>query len=226
MRREGILVSPSILSADFSRLGEDVRLCEASGADMIHVDVMDGHFVPNLTIGPVVVRSIRPHTSLPLDVHLMIEHPLQYLEEFVKAGANWITCHVEAGDDPGEFIRRARDLGVSPGISINPPTPPEALEPYLDEVDLVLVMTVNPGFSGQRFMEDVLPKISWVRERREALGRDFIIMVDGGVNRDTGRMAVEAGADALVAGSYLFRDRGEMAGRIAGLKASGGQDGR
>jgi ribulose-phosphate 3-epimerase len=198
-------VSPSILSADFSRLGEEVTRVEKAGADWVHVDVMDGVFVPNITIGPGVVHSIRPFSKLPFDVHLMIVHPDRYVEAFAKAGADLITVHVEASDKVGEIIDRIHALGKKAGLSLNPETPFEAVVPYLDCIDLLLVMTVHPGFGGQSFMAECVPKIAKARDHFRAHGLSAEIEVDGGINYGTAKTCVEAGATVLAAGSSLFK---------------------
>ncbi|MEJ8573269.1 ribulose-phosphate 3-epimerase [Microbaculum marinum] len=201
------LVAPSILSADFARLGEEIAAVVAAGADWIHVDVMDGHFVPNITIGPLVVQAIRPTTDRPLDVHLMIAPVDVYLQAFSDAGADIITIHAEAGPHLDRSLRAIRDLGKKAGVSLTPSTPESAIRYVLDAVDLVLVMTVNPGFGGQSFLPSMLPKI---RAIREMIGdRDIRLEVDGGVSPDTARDVVAAGADVLVAGSAVFRGEGE-----------------
>lgn len=194
-----ILIAPSILSANFAKLGEEIKAVENSGADWIHIDIMDGHFVPNLTIGPVVVKSIRPVTKLPLDVHLMIENPEKYVESFVKAGADIITFHIEARGDPREVIKLIRYFKKKVGLSIRPKTGLEAIEPILSMVDMVLIMTVEPGFAGQEFMLEVLPKI-------EALRKIFRkdIQVDGGINESTASEARSNGANVIVAGTAVF----------------------
>ena len=199
-----MLVSPSILSADFARLADAAQLMERAGADWLHVDVMDGHFVPNLTIGPVVVKSLKKHTSLPLDVHLMITDPLKYAEPFAKAGASSLTFHVEAVKDPREVIRAIKALGVRAGASVKPGTPAAAVLPYLDELDLVLVMTVEPGFGGQAFMADMLPKIREVAGAIREKKRDCRLEVDGGIDAGTGAQTAAAGANVLVAGNAIF----------------------
>ena len=210
-----ILVAPSILAADFSRLAEETKRVEAGGADWIHLDVMDGHFVPNLTIGPQVVSSLRPVTALPLDVHLMIERPQEYIPIFVKAGADRVTFHAEAAHDVAQVAKLIRKLGAKAGIALRPQTGIDLLRPALEEVDLALMMTVNPGFGGQAFMPEVLPKI-------EALRKIFPrhIQVDGGINYETAKSAQSAGADVMVAGTYIFRaaDAGQA---IAALKGKG-----
>ena len=202
-----VKIAPSILSADFSRLGEEVERLEAEGADWVHVDVMDGVFVPNITIGPSVVKAIRPRTTLPFDVHLMITSPERYIEQFADAGADLITVHVEATGDVRGAIEMIHRLGKKAGLSLNPETPFSAVEPYLEHIDLLLVMTVHPGFGGQSFMPVGLPKISAARERLDALGSGAEIEVDGGINCDTGRMCIKAGASVLAAGSALFKCR-------------------
>src|SRR3989338_8570779 len=195
------LIAPSILSADFSRLGEEISEVDQAGCDWIHVDVMDGHFVPNLTIGPPVIRWIRKATRLPLDVHLMIEEPIRHLEAFRKAGADWITVHVEACKDVRATLKRVRDLGAKPGLSLRPKTSLATLEPYFELVDLILVMTVEPGFGGQEFMPQMLEKVRALRPRFSGL-----ISVDGGINLETARKAAEEGADVFVAGSAIFKE--------------------
>lgn len=200
-----IKIAPSILSADFSRLGEEVERLETEGADWVHVDVMDGAFVPNITIGPSVVKAIRPWTALPFDVHLMIASPERYIEQFADAGADHITVHVEATDDIHGAIDLIHSLGKKAGLSLNPETPFPAVEPYLEGIDLLLVMTVHPGFGGQSFMPTGLPKIAAARERFDAMGSRAEIEVDGGINYDTGRQCIKAGATVLAAGSALFK---------------------
>ncbi len=196
-----IKVAPSLLAADFSRLGEEIEKVEKAGCDSLHIDVMDGHFVPNITIGPFIVKAIRKLTRLPLDAHLMIEHPERFIEPFVEAGANHITVHAEACfGNLGEIIEVIHSHAITCGVSLKPKTPLSKIEQHLKDVDLVLLMTVNPGFGGQAFMSEVLPKI---KDLRKSFNRD--IQVDGGINRDTSRDAVEAGANVLVAGTYLFR---------------------
>jgi len=200
-----IKLAPSILSADFARLGEQVTEAARAGADYIHVDVMDGHFVPNITIGAPVVASIRPVTSLPLDVHLMIEHPERYISEFVHAGADIITVHVEASPHLQSTIRLIKELGAKAGVSLNPPTPLSAADEFIHHVDLVLIMSVNPGFGGQSFIPATLLRIAKMRKILDARGLSAELEVDGGINADNAPDIVKAGANVLVAGNSIFR---------------------
>jgi ribulose-phosphate 3-epimerase len=198
------LVAPSILSADFGRLAAEIADVERAGADWIHVDVMDGHFVPNLTIGPLVVKAARAATRLPLDVHLMIEAPDRYLADFRKAGADWLVVHAEACPHLHRSVQAIRLTGARAGVALNPHTPETVLDYLLPDLDLVVVMTVNPGFGGQSFIEAALPKVTRLRERIDALGLSTLIEVDGGVKPENARQIVEAGAHVLVAGSAVF----------------------
>ena len=198
-----IIVSPSILSADFANLERDIKKVEDCGADWVHVDVMDGHFVPNITIGIPVVKALQPVTKLPLDVHLMIENPEKYVEQFAKAGADILTFHYEAVEKEEiiPLINKIKSLGVKVGISIKPKTAPQVLEDFLPLVDLVLVMTVEPGFGGQKFMPDCADKIEYIKKYAKT---DLIIQVDGGINAQTGKICTQKGATSLVAGSYIY----------------------
>ena len=212
-------IAPSILSADFSRLGEEIAAVAAAGADFIHIDVMDGHFVPNLTIGPLVVKAIRMTTKLPFDVHLMISPVDPFIEEFVKAGADILTVHPEAGPHLHRTLQAIRAAGAKPGVALNPATPVAAIEPVLGDVDLILVMSVNPGFGGQSFITSQLKKIESIRKLIDASGREIMLEVDGGVNAETAPAIVAAGADVLVAGSAVFRgDQRAYAANNAALK--------
>ena len=202
-----VKIAPSILSADFSKLGEEIKDVEKGGAELIHVDVMDGHFVPNITIGPLIVDSIRPITKLPLDCHLMIENPDQYIEAFAKAGADYITVHVEACRHLHRTIHLIKSFGVKAGVVLNPATPVEWIEPILPDIDMVLLMTVNPGFGGQKFISSVLPKIQRVKELADEKGLQMEIEVDGGVNEETAALCIAAGATVLVAGSAVFNEQ-------------------
>jgi len=205
MARPRPIIAPSILAADFARLGEEARAVEAAGADWLHVDVMDGHFVPNITIGPDVVKALRAHVHIPMDVHLMISPVDPYLEAFREAGADGMTIHPEAGPHLDRSLKRIRELGARAGVAFNPSTPPDTIEWLLEDVDLVLVMSINPGFGGQTFMPSQLAKIARLRSMIEASGRDIVLEVDGGVTHETAGRCLEAGADALVAGTAVFR---------------------
>ena len=202
--RQPLRIAPSILSADFSRLGEEVRAIDAAGADYIHVDVMDGHFVPNLTIGPMVVKALRGASWLPFDVHLMIAPVDPYVPEFAEAGADIMTVHPEAGPHLHRTLQHIKSYGKKAGVALNPATPVSALDYLWEDVDLVLVMSVNPGFGGQNFIEKQIEKIATLRQRIDATGRNIDLEVDGGINPETARQAVAAGADVLVAGTATF----------------------
>ena len=214
-----VRIAPSILSADFARLGEEVEAIAKAGADLIHIDVMDGHFVPNLTIGPVVVKALRPHTKLPFDVHLMISPVDPYIEAFAEAGADGITVHPEAGPHVHRTLQLIRSLGKKPGVVLNPGTPIDTLDNVLDLVDLVLIMTVNPGFGGQSFIESQLKKIEAAAKRIAATGRNIALEVDGGITPETAKRAIAAGANTLVAGTSVFKDGpAKYAANIAALR--------
>ncbi len=213
-----IKIAPSILSADFARLGEEVAAAEAAGADLIHVDVMDGHFVPNITLGPLVVEAVRRSTSLPLDCHLMISEPDRYIEEFARAGAHWISVHVEACPHIQRTVSSIKELGLKAGVALNPATPEGSIAYLLGDIDFVLVMTVNPGFGGQGYIPACTEKIRRIGAMIQASGREIAIEVDGGINPSTAALVREAGAQVLVAGSAVYgaADYGEAVAALRG----------
>ncbi len=204
-------IAPSILSADFSQLKKEIQEVENGGADYIHIDVMDGHFVPNITIGPLIVKAVRPHTSLPLDVHLMIEKPELYIDEFVSAGADIITVHIEACPHIHRTIQQIKGHGIKAGVVLNPGTPLSSIQHILEDIDMVLIMTVNPGFGGQQFIEGMIEKIRELRNTINARGLDIEIEVDGGINEDTIQSCLHAGADVFVAGSAVYNHQDRKA---------------
>jgi ribulose-phosphate 3-epimerase len=216
--KQRIKVAPSILSADFNKLAEEIKAVERAGADLIHIDVMDGHFVPNITIGPLLVKAVRQATKLPLDVHLMIENPDRYIPDFAKAGADIITIHVEASKNLDEDIELIKMNNVKPGVVVNPATPVESIFHVLDKVVMVLIMSVNPGFEGQKFMPEVLPKIAKLKAQVSKLKINVDIEVDGGINLETAKEVIKAGANVLVAGSAIFYSK-DYAAVIKSLKS-------
>jgi ribulose-phosphate 3-epimerase len=214
------LISPSILSADFAALGQAVRDIDEAGADMIHIDVMDGHYVPNLTIGPMVVKSLKPHSNKPFDVHLMVAPVDPLIPAFIEAGADIISIHPDSGPHPHRTLQTIKAAGVKAGLVLNPGTPVDVIDPVIDMLDLIMIMSVNPGFGGQSFISSQLEKIRQVRAKIDASGRDIILEVDGGVNPQTAKACIEAGATALVAGSAVFKGAGSYAENIAALRGN------
>lgn len=217
-----IQIAPSILSADFARLADEVAAVEQAGADLLHIDVMDGHFVPNLTVGPPIVESLKKVTKLPLDVHLMITNADAFIPEFARAGANYLTVHVEACPHLHRTIQSIKELGVKAGVTLNPATPVHTLQEILADVDLVLIMSVNPGFGGQKFITSCLAKVKAVRQMLDRIGSQALLEVDGGVKAENAAQVLEAGADVLVAGSAIFSGS-DYAARIAALRTAGRQ---
>ncbi|MCD8026756.1 MAG: ribulose-phosphate 3-epimerase [Clostridiales bacterium] len=211
-------IAPSLLSCDFSKMGEEIKRIDKSGADWMHLDVMDGHFVPNITFGAPVIKAVRGFSDKPFDVHLMISEPLKYIDDFSDAGADIITFHIESSSDPEQTIEKIRSRGVKPGLVIKPNTPAKAVFPYLDKIDLVLVMTVEPGFGGQSFMENMLPKVKEIKDECRRLGIDMPVEVDGGIGEGTIAKAAAAGVDICVAGTAVFKAN-DAAKAIQSLKA-------
>jgi ribulose-phosphate 3-epimerase len=221
MPERRILIAPSVLAADFTKLGDEIRMIEEAGADMVHIDVMDGRFVPNITMGPFIVEAVRRATNLPIDAHLMIADPGEYVGAFADAGADYIVFHCEVDCDPGDVFSAIRDGGAKPGLAVNPPNPAEQIEPFLADVDLALVMTVNPGFAGQSFMPDVMPKLRKVADWKKERGLDFLIEVDGGIGVQQAAEVARNGGEVLVAASAIFKSD-DPPGAIAAIRAAAG----
>lgn len=217
-----VKIAPSILSADLTNLGEAIRSLEAGGADIVHLDVMDGHFVPNMTFGPAFAKQLKAISNLPFDAHLMISHPAQYAEKFAEAGCEWIMFHIEAEDEPESTIRHIKDLGAKVGLAVNPGTPFSEIVPHVPELDMIVIMTVNPGFGGQKFMPGQLPKIAEAREFVDGEGLDIEILVDGGITEFNIKDVVDAGASICVAGSAVFRGERGPVEEIKALKIAAG----
>jgi ribulose-phosphate 3-epimerase len=222
MQGRRVKIAPSILSADLTRLGDAIRILNDSGADLVHLDVMDGNFVPNITFGPAFCRELKAISKIPFDTHLMITHPAKYAKDFAEAGSDWLTFHVESEGEAGSTIRQFRDLGVKVGMAVNPCNPVSDIEPFLPELDMVVVMTVNPGFGGQKCMTEHFRKVAEARQLIDKLGIGTEIEVDGGINEHNVREVVEAGASIFVAGSAVFRGKRGPAGEIAALKRAAG----
>ena len=210
-------VAPSLLSCNFAKMGEEVQKEDKAGADWIHLDVMDGHFVPNLTIGPAIVSAVRPYTKLPFDVHLMIDYPLDYIDSFADAGADIITFHIESKSDTAQTIEKIKSRGIKPGLVIKPKTPAEAVYEYLDKVYVILVMTVEPGFGGQSFMWDMLPKVTAIKEECAKRGLEVLVEVDGGISEKTAGAAAGAGVDVCVSGTGIFKSK-DMPATISAIR--------
>lgn len=213
-----IMIAPSILSARFTHLAEDVQEAERGGADLLHLDIMDGHFAPNITFGPAVVKQLRKETAIPFDAHLMISHPLQYIEKFADAGSDWIVVHAECEDSLSESLKMIKDLGVKAGISLNPPTPFSEVKDYMPDLDMLLIMTVNPGFSGQKFMSEVMEKVVQAKKYCEEHSLNIDIEVDGGIGEQNAGLVARSGGNILVAGSAVFKGERGIAGNIAAIR--------